>query len=125
MKEIFDSGRGVRLFAVDERVRALSNGAVIVDTTNAILLVEGSRPPVYYVPKADVAGDLIATDRTTSCGVKGEANYYSLRLSDGRAFDNAVWQYANPKDGLDALAGHVAIYDNVVDRWVEGNADAA
>lgn len=125
MREISDSGRGVRLFAVDERVRALSNGAVIVDTTDAIRLVEGSRQPVYYVPKADVAGELIPTDHSTSCGVKGEASYYSLRLRDGREFDNAVWQYANPKDGLDALADHVAIYDYVIDRWVEGEAEAA
>ena len=65
------------------------------------------------------------TDNSTHCELKGEANYYTIRLQDGRVFDNAVWQYADPKAGLAELSDRVAFYGHVIDRWVEGEAEAA
>ena len=126
MTEIADSGTGVKLFTVGRRVKAMIGDTVVADSDNVVRLEEGSQSSVYYVPKADVQVDLLSpTDHSSSCGVKGDANYYTIRLSDGREFENAVWQYSQPKAGLEELADRVAFYGHVVDRWVEGEAAAA
>jgi uncharacterized protein (DUF427 family) len=104
----------------------LIGDVAIVDTVDALRLEEGRLPPVLYVPLADVRADLLSpTDHSTYCGLKGDANYYSLRLSDGRVFENAVWQYSHPKAGLDQLSHRVAFYGHVIDRWVEDEEEAA
>ena len=117
---------GVRLIEVGHRVRGMIGDLMIADSRNVIQLEEGSLRPVYYFPRRDVRMDLLSpTDNSTHCGLKGEANYYTIRLQDGRVFDNAVWQYADPKAGLAELSDRVAFYGHVIDRWVEGEAEAA
>ena len=77
---------------------------------------EVSHLPVLYFPIKDVKpGALVPTDRATQCALKGEANYYSLRLADGREIENAVWQYSHPYPGLGELADRVAFYAHVGD----------
>lgn len=111
---------------VTGRVRAIAAGAIVVDTTNAVLLREGSRPPVYYFPVEDVAPGVLTPSRQTShCPLKGEAIYYSLRLPDGRILNNGVWRYPHPIAGVEAIAERVAFYPHVLDRIVVGEELAA
>ena len=126
MTLVADSGTGVKLFSVQGRIKAMAGDSVVAESGNVIRLEEGGLPPVYYVPKADVRGELLTpTNHSTHCGLKGNASYYTLRLDDGREFENAVWQYASPKPGLEELADRVAFYGHVVDRWIAGDAAAA
>ncbi|KQT41993.1 hypothetical protein ASG43_17065 [Aureimonas sp. Leaf454] len=86
-------------------------GDVIVATTNeALVLKEGSRPPVVYVPRDHVATEFfIPTDHRTTCPHKGEARYWTISAA-GRASENAAWAYDTPKAEAAAIAGHVAFY---------------
>ena len=102
-----------------KRVRVTFAGEDIVDTTNALILYESRHVPVYYFPRDDVAMErLEATDHSTHCPFKGDANYFSI-VVDGETAENAVWTYETPFDEIAELKDYVALYWNRVDRWFE------
>ncbi len=92
-----------------------AEGNIIGESTRAVELHEGSRPPVLYVPRDDVAmAFLEATNHRTTCPYKGEASYFTIVTPSAR-LENAVWSYEKPKAGAEPIAGHLAFYtDRVV-----------
>lgn len=83
-------------------------------THRALVLVEGSYPPVLYVPRDDVAmAHLQKTSRQTTCPHKGLCSYYSVMTPKG-VLENAVWSYETPISGVEAIAGHLAFYRDKV-----------
>lgn len=118
----FAIGDELTLQAFKARVRALIDGVVIVDSTDVLRLNESGLPPVFYFPIRDVRRDLLVpTDRTSHCGLKGEANYYAIHLESGRIIRNGAWQYANPKRSVAELADRVAFYEQFIDEFVVGD----
>jgi uncharacterized protein (DUF427 family) len=96
----------------EKRVQVKVGGEVIADTKHAIQMAEGTYPPVYYFPRADVKMDrLERTSHKTHCPFKGDASYYSFK---GGA-ENAVWGYETPYDEMQAIAGLVAFYPDKVE----------
>ena len=84
------------------------------ETDRALELHEGSRAPVLYVPREDVAMALLdPTERHSTCPMKGEASYFSVVTPEAR-LDNAVWSYERPKAGAEAIAGHLAFYPDKI-----------
>ena len=98
-----------------ERIRIEFAGRMIVDTTDAVRVLETSHPPVYYVPKDAVRADLDPAPGATVCEFKGAARYLTVRVGDAEA-ERAVWYYPQPLPGYEALAGRVAIYPGRMDR---------
>ena len=95
-----------------KRVQVKFADEVIADTKNAVQMAEGTYPPVYYFPRADVKMDrLERTTHKTHCPFKGDASYYSFK---GGA-ENAVWSYETPYDEMQAIAGLVAFYPDKVE----------
>ena len=91
-------------------------GRVVADTRRAIRVCETSHPPVYYVPRDDVAeGVLHRAGGGTWCEWKGVATYWDLVVDDRRAAEVA-WSYADPSPGYEHLRGAVAFYPARVDR---------
>ncbi|MEL7117080.1 MAG: DUF427 domain-containing protein [Pseudomonadota bacterium] len=89
-------------------------GAVLGESQNAIELTEGSYPPVIYFPRADMAMALFEqTDKTSHCPWKGDATYFTIEGKSG-PLHNAAWSYEAPKEGLEAIAGHLAFYTDHV-----------
>jgi uncharacterized protein (DUF427 family) len=87
-----------------------AGGSVLGETKAALELAEGSYPPVIYFPRGDIAMALLEkTEKTTHCPHKGDASYYSIVTSNG-TFEDAVWSYENPKDGMEAIKDHLAFY---------------
>ena len=87
-------------------------GEVIADSRNALQMAEGTYPPVYYFPRADVKMDrLDRTSHKTHCPFKGDASYYSFK---GGA-ENAVWSYETPYDEMQAITGLLAFYPDKVE----------
>ena len=87
-----------------------AGGAVIGESTRALELCEGSYDPVIYFPREDVAmAFLDPSDRTTTCPHKGEASYFTI-VTKSTTLPDAVWSYENPKEGVEAIAGHLAFY---------------
>jgi uncharacterized protein (DUF427 family) len=101
------------------RVRAAFAGETVFDTRRAKLLHETGHLPVYYIPLEDVREDLLSpTDHRTTCPVKGQASYWSVRVGD-RAAENAAWSYPEPLAGAPPLGGHVAFFWEKLDAWFE------
>jgi uncharacterized protein (DUF427 family) len=91
-----------------------AGGAVLGETRNALALHENGRPPVYYIPRSDfVAAFLEPSETVTTCPLKGEARHYHLAVKSGMIRD-AAWSYEAPKDGVAAIAGHLAFYPDKV-----------
>lgn len=93
------------------RVTVRVAGQIVADTDHALTLQEATRPPVYYLPLADVvSGSLTRTETTSYCPFKGDAGYYSITTATGDTIADAVWTYEQPFPAVAAIAGHVAFY---------------
>ncbi|MGY1837209.1 DUF427 domain-containing protein [Blastococcus sp. SYSU DS0510] len=91
-------------------------GRVLADTRRAVRVCETSHPPVYYVPREDVAVDLLerAPGRSV-CEWKGAATYWDAVL-DGRRVPGVGWSYEDPAPGYEHLRSAIAFYPGRVDR---------
>jgi uncharacterized protein (DUF427 family) len=91
-------------------------GRVVADTTRAVRVCETSHPPVYYVPRDDVAADVLQPAAGSSwCEWKGAATYWDV-VAGGRRLPAAAWSYERPSPGYEHLRGAVAFYPGAVDR---------
>lgn len=99
------------------RVRAELGGETVLDTTRGRLLHESQMLPVLYVPRDDVATELLeSTETTTHCPFKGDASYWSIRAG-GRRAEDAVWGYPEPLEQAVWIEGHLAFYWDKLDAW--------
>jgi uncharacterized protein (DUF427 family) len=89
------------------RVRVRVGAAIVADTAHALMLHEGTLPPVFYLPRGDVHMERLVPSATTSrCPFKGDACYFS---APGGPVDVA-WSYERPLPGVAEIAGHLAFY---------------
>jgi uncharacterized protein (DUF427 family) len=87
-----------------------AEGAVLAESRAALELTEDGHQPVIYFPRDDIAMAMLDASATQStCPWKGEASYFSLVTGNG-VLKDAAWSYENPKEGVEAIAGHVAFY---------------
>jgi uncharacterized protein (DUF427 family) len=101
------------------RVRVLLGGVIVAETTRALTLKEASLPAAQYIPRADVAMDLLErSSHKTHCPYKGDASYWDVTAGGMRARD-AVWAYETPFAAVGQIAGHVAFYPSKVDAIEE------
>jgi uncharacterized protein (DUF427 family) len=106
------------------RWRARFAGHVIADTADALILKEANYPPRVYFPRADVSMDYMSrTEARTHCPYKGDAAYYTV-LMDGRFAENAVWTYEDPFPAMDAIAGRLAFYPEMIEIYEVDEAAA-
>lgn len=104
-------GHKIDLAPAGGRVRAIFGGATIADSARALVMREGSYPPVTYFPRADVHMELLTpTSRHTSCPFKGEASYWSLAGAD-----NVAWSYEAPYDEMTEIKDYIAFYADKVE----------
>ena len=105
----------ISLEPVGRRVRGHLNGVPVVDSLNALVMLEKGHLPVYYFPRADVAAEcLSSTDHHTYCPHKGEASYWTVSAGS-KAIENGAWAYLDPYAHLASLADLVAFYWNAMD----------
>ena len=114
-ESVWDYPRPPRVEAVPERVRIEFGGRTVVDTVDAVRVLETSPPAVYYVPRDAVAAEPRPAPGASLCEFKGAAKYLTLAAGDAVA-DSAVWYYPHPSPGYEALAGRVAVYPARMDR---------
>jgi uncharacterized protein (DUF427 family) len=102
-----------------ERVLVRVGGVLVADTREALILKEGSYPPVQYIPRKDVDMKLLQrTDHSSYCPFKGDASYYSIP-GGGEKSVNAVWTYENPYPAVAQIKDYVAFYPGRVDAIEE------
>ena len=120
-ESVWDYPRPPSALVTGRRIVVEVGGVVVADTTRAVRVCETSHPPVYYVPRDDLAdGVLERASGGSWCEWKGAATYWDLVVGTRRVAQ-AGWCYENPTPGFEHLAGAVAFYPGKVDRaLVEG-----
>lgn len=100
------------------RIRVLAGQKSIADSTRSLLVEESRHGSVYYLPKEDVAMDLLQSSNTsTYCPFKGHASYWSI--VDDPALQDSVWSYENPYRECADIAGYLAFYPDRLSVLVE------
>ena len=85
-----------------------AGGAVIAETTRALIMHEGSCPPVTYFPREDAGMEFLnPSDTRTTCPHKGVATHFHIAAKSGPIKD-AAWSYETPVAGAEAISGYVA-----------------
>jgi uncharacterized protein (DUF427 family) len=115
-ESVWDYPRPPRVEETERRVRVVLGGEVIVDTRRAHRVLETSHPPVYYVPREDVAPGALEPSggRETFCEWKGLAAYYDV-VAGGTRVPRGAWAYPDPRPGFEAIRGAVAFYPGRMD----------
>lgn len=97
------------------RIQITLGGALIVDTSRAIRVLETHHAPTYYVPPDDVTADLSAVGGRSFCEWKGVAHYFDV-ISGKHHARRAAWTYPKPTGQFTALAGYIAFYASKMER---------
>ncbi|PJX14504.1 nucleotidyltransferase domain-containing protein [Halomonas sp. 141] len=99
----------ITLHLSKQRMQVRVDGILLADSTNTLELREQGYPPRHYFPREDVRMDLLTTSETiTHCPFKGHTVYFSL--CERR---DIAWSYEAPIEGMEAIAGRVAFYEEV------------
>jgi uncharacterized protein (DUF427 family) len=116
VESVWDYPRPPRIEPSVRRVRVEHGGVTVVDTFDAVRVLETSHPPVYYVPRRDIRAELLtASSRRSFCEFKGAASYWHVTVDGHRSID-AAWSYEDPSPGFETLRGMIAFYPGRVDR---------
>ena len=115
-ESVWDYPRPPSAEVTDRHVVVELAGRVLADTRRAVRVCETSHPPVFYVPRDDVAPGVLERGGGGSwCEWKGAATYWDVVL-DGRRWAGIAWSYEDPSPGYEHLRGAVAFYPGAVDR---------
>jgi uncharacterized protein (DUF427 family) len=115
-ESVWDYPRPPSAEVTGRRVVVELGGRVVASTTRAVRVCETSHPPVYYVPREDVADGVLQRAAGGSwCEWKGAATYWDV-VVDGRRHPDLAWSYEDPVERYAVLRGAVAFYPSRVDR---------
>ena len=115
-ESVWDYPRPPKLVPFKGHIRIIFNDEVILDTNQALRILETSHPPTYYLPKAHfLPGVLESTSGTSYCEFKGSAAYYDI-IQGEKVARKAAWEYPQPRGAYSQLAHHVAVYAHMMDQ---------
>ena len=107
---VWDFPRPPRLLGDAREVVIFWGDVQLARTSKAVLVLETSHPPSFYLPLADVDGSLLRKGTGSSfCEWKGPAAYWSL-VSGTQVLPNVGWSYPSPLKGAEAIADCIAFY---------------
>ena len=115
-ESVWSYPRPARAEPVSAHVVIEHRGLRVVETRQAIRVVETSHPPTYCIPRADIrAGALRPAPGRSLCEWKGEAVYWDVVLGD-EILSRVGWSYPRATEPFAALRDHVAFYAGPFDR---------
>jgi uncharacterized protein (DUF427 family) len=98
-------------------IRGRIGDATVVDTTDARFVWENPYYPQWYIPTADVAGELRPSGETTPTEERGEAHTVDLVLADGTVVEGAG--RTHPDSPVAELRDRVRFRWSALDHWYE------
>nr|WP_166390678.1 DUF427 domain-containing protein [Nocardioides ochotonae] len=115
-----DPHKRVEALASSRHVVVELDGVRLAESRRPVLLLETGLPTRYYLPREDVALDLLdASDTRSTCPYKGTTDDY-WSLPGHPEADDIAWSYADPSPAVAKIAGRVAFYNERVDLTVDG-----
>jgi uncharacterized protein (DUF427 family) len=116
MESVWDYPRPPRVERTWSRVTIVHAGQLIADSDRCRRVLETSHPPVYYVPRDDVADGVLQPGTGRSfCEFKGVAGYWDVVVGPDRV-SQAGWSYEEPTPGYTEITSAVAFYPSRVDE---------
>ncbi|MDQ6838603.1 MAG: DUF427 domain-containing protein [Actinomycetota bacterium] len=107
------------LHELPQRIRGEFAGTMIAESSSARMLHETRMLPRWYLPRGDVAVDLLEpSDTSTHCPFKGDARYWNLRVGEDLVAD-AFWEYPEPLPDSPPLADLLAPDMDKLTAWWE------
>jgi uncharacterized protein (DUF427 family) len=102
--------------SVPRRIRAVHDGQVVVDTSDARYVWEWANYPQFYLPREDVQEDLLVTDDRTEDTSRGTVRWYWFASSgiDGAPAARLVVSSEHPR-----LVDTYRFDWDALDRWFE------
>jgi uncharacterized protein (DUF427 family) len=101
---------------VPRRIRAFLGGEQVLDTTRALYVWEWPYYPQYYIPLADVRGDVLVPEGHAQQTGRGHAELHGLKVGDVHRPRAARLMATSPLAGL---AGTVRFEWEALDAWFE------
>ena len=82
------------------------NGESAADSSDVRILLETGHAPRYYLPRADVAAELVPEhDLSTGCAYKGWASYFEIAGAEAVA-----WTYTDPLPDGEPVRGRICFF---------------
>jgi uncharacterized protein (DUF427 family) len=123
-EEIFGHPRDpyhrIDTLSTHRHIRVLLDGELLAETENAVALFESNLPPRWYLPREDVQASLQDSETVTHCAYKGQAGYFSVKLSSGEVSKDLVWYYADPLPDALRIGGLLCFFNERVDIELDG-----
>ena len=89
-------------------MKAVWNNTVIAESDSTIV-IEGN----HYFPPESIKKEFFDESSTnTSCGWKGTASYYSIKI-DGELNKDCAWYYPEPSEAATKIKGYIAFWKGV------------
>ena len=101
------------------QVRLELDGQLLAVSSRPVLLFETMLPMRYYLPRADVAAELVPSSTRTWCAYKGQASYFSASVG-GRLVPDIAWSYPDPQHDADRVRDLIAFFDERIDVTLDG-----
>lgn len=95
------------------RIQIRARGQSIADTTGGYIVHEGGLPARYYVPRADIRGEITDGEGGARCPWKGLWKHLDL-TANGQRIANAAWTYYETTPVCAPVQDFVAFYPNKV-----------
>lgn len=120
-----DPFKRIDVLRSDRQVVVRLGGRVLADSQHAVALHETHLPVRWYLPRDDVAADLlVASPSVSTCAYKGRAAYLSVRPGAVPGHDHegadVAWSYARPLEEVAAIGGMLCFYAERTDLEVDG-----
>ena len=96
------------------RIQIRLGSELITDTSAGYVVHEGGLPDRYYVPRADVRGELSDGTGAASCPWKGKWKHLDLSVG-GQRITTAAWTYYEATQVCEPIRDFVAFYPNKVE----------
>jgi uncharacterized protein (DUF427 family) len=101
-----------------KRIQIRAGGQLVADTTAGYVVHEGSLPARYYVPRADIRGELRDGQGGAACPWKGQWKHLDLLIAE-QHIATAAWTYYEATPVCEPIKDFVAFYPNKVEIDVE------
>ncbi len=118
-ESVWDYPRPPVAVADGRRVLVQSGSSVVVDTTDAVRILETASPPTFYFPPSSVRVDALKlVEGSSHCEWKGYAQYWGLVSDPGG--EAVGWSYPKPYSEFSKLAGWFSFYPARIECLVDG-----
>jgi uncharacterized protein (DUF427 family) len=100
-------------------VKIMLDGVTLAESSRPVIVFETSVPVRYYLPKEDVAMELLEPTETSSrCPYKGIASYWSA-VVNGKNYEDIVWSYQEPIPEMPKIKDLLSFYNEKVQVYVD------